>query len=170
MFSRYLRKAEEYYGVAKTRDIYERAIEQLPDDQVKDMCMRYASMERALGEIDRARAIYVHAAQFCDPRTVVSFWKAWHDFEVAHGNEDTYSEMARIKRTMVAQFSQVNYMSAEMSNEDQSVLTDAQALAAVGAPEAVLPKKGSASSSTKQLVRQQEVRCVCVRVLCCCCW
>ncbi len=28
-------------------------------------------------QIDRARAIYAHAAQFADPRTVVSFWATW---------------------------------------------------------------------------------------------
>ena len=43
--------------------------------QVKDMCMRFAEMERKLGEIDRARAIFVYAAQMCDPRIVVTFWK-----------------------------------------------------------------------------------------------
>lgn len=32
------------------------------------MCQRYADMERKLGEIDRARAIYVHCSQICDPK------------------------------------------------------------------------------------------------------
>jgi hypothetical protein len=36
--------------------------------QVTDMCIRYAEMERKLGEIDRARAIFVYAAQLCDPK------------------------------------------------------------------------------------------------------
>lgn len=30
--------------------------------------MRYSAMEKALGEIDRARAIYAHASEVCDPR------------------------------------------------------------------------------------------------------
>ena len=51
------------------------------------MCLRFAAMEAKLGEVDRARAIMVHAANFCDPRTAVTFWKEWQDFEVAHGNE-----------------------------------------------------------------------------------
>ncbi len=49
----------------------------LPDAHVRDMCLRYASLERHLGEIDRARAIYAYASQFCDPRTDVVFWKTW---------------------------------------------------------------------------------------------
>ena len=37
---------------------------------------RYADVERRLGEVDRARAIYGHAAQFCDPRVEAAFWQA----------------------------------------------------------------------------------------------
>lgn len=32
------------------------------------MSLRYAQVERNLGEIDRARAIYAHCAEICDPR------------------------------------------------------------------------------------------------------
>ena len=37
-------------------------------------------------------------------QTTPSFWKVWHDFEVRHGNEDTFREMLRIKRSVQAQF------------------------------------------------------------------
>ena len=132
VFLRYIRKAEEYYGVTRTREIYERAVETLPEHQVKDICLRFAEMERQLGEIDRARAVFVHASQFCDPRTVVTFWKAWHDFEIAHGNEDTFRDMLRLKRSVQAQYSQVNYMVAEMISEVKPTMTDAQAMSHVG--------------------------------------
>ena len=36
---------------------------------------RFAEMETKLGEIDRARAIYSHASQMCDPRVTVDFWQ-----------------------------------------------------------------------------------------------
>jgi pre-mRNA-splicing factor SYF1 len=32
------------------------------------MCVRFAELERKLGEIDRARALYMHASQIADPR------------------------------------------------------------------------------------------------------
>jgi len=38
------------------------------DRQTAEMCLRFAALERKLGEIDRARSIYAHASQFCDPR------------------------------------------------------------------------------------------------------
>jgi len=71
------------------------------------MCMKYAELERGLGEIDRSRAVYVFASQFADPRSDPNFWKKWNDFEVQHGNEDTFREMLRIKRSVLASYSQV---------------------------------------------------------------
>ncbi len=77
------------------REIYETAIEEqeeggLSDEDCRKMCLRYAALERRLGEIDRARAIYVHASSLADPRTEPGFWADWNDFEVKHGNEDTF--------------------------------------------------------------------------------
>ena len=73
MFNIYIKRAAEVYGVTHTRSIYEKAIEVLPDDQARDMCLRFADLERKLGEIDRARAIYAHCSQICDPR-VCEVW------------------------------------------------------------------------------------------------
>lgn len=56
-------------GITATREIYEKAVESLEDERaVREMCLRYAELERKLGEIDRARAIYSHCSQVCDPR------------------------------------------------------------------------------------------------------
>lgn len=69
VYELYITKAAEYYGVTKTREIYEEAInEGLPAENVKTMCLRYARLEKKIGEIDRARAILVHGAQLADPR------------------------------------------------------------------------------------------------------
>ena len=35
---------------------------------LREMCVRFADLERKLGEIDRARAVYMHASQMADPR------------------------------------------------------------------------------------------------------
>jgi len=81
-------------------------------------------MERKLGEIDRARAIYVHCSQICDPKSNAKFWQIWKEFEVAHGNEDTVREMLRIKRSVQATYNvQVNFMSAQAFSaaSDQAV-------------------------------------------------
>jgi pre-mRNA-splicing factor SYF1 len=68
MFKYYIAKAAEMFGVPSTREIYEKAVEVLNDKDAREMCLSYADMERKLGEIDRARGIYDHGSQFCDPR------------------------------------------------------------------------------------------------------
>jgi hypothetical protein len=67
VYSLYIAKAAESFGVTKTRDIYELAISELPSSELAPMCLRYANLERKLGEIDRARAIYMHGAHEVDP-------------------------------------------------------------------------------------------------------
>lgn len=104
MFNFYIAKSAANFGLTSTRPIYERAIAALPDKEARDMCLKFSEMERRLGEIDRARVIYGHASQFCDPRTTPSFWSKWESFEVQHGNEDTFKEMLRIKRSVQAQY------------------------------------------------------------------
>jgi pre-mRNA-splicing factor SYF1 len=107
MFNYYITKSASNFGLTSTRPIYERAISSLPDNEAKDMCLKFAEMEKRLGEVDRARAIYAHASQFADPRTNAVFWKKWEEFEVGVGNEDTYREMLRVKRSVVVLFKYV---------------------------------------------------------------
>lgn len=113
----YLARASEFFGVGKVREIYESAIEAEPPFAMTDadtlaMCLRYAALERRLGEIDRARAIFVHASSMADPRQHPLLWKEWNEFEVRHGNEETFREMLRIKRSVAAAFSQQHFNTA----------------------------------------------------------
>lgn len=114
MFNFYITKSASNFGLPSTRPIYERAIAALPDKEARDMCLKFAEMERRLGEVDRVRAIYGHASQFCDPRTTPIFWHKWEEFEVEHGNEDTFKEMLRIKRSVQAQYNtDVNFIASQ---------------------------------------------------------
>jgi hypothetical protein len=74
----------------QVREIYESAIEaepphDLPDTDCLSLCTRYAALERKLGEVDRARAIYTHASHMADPRRAKDFWSEWNQFEVGDG-------------------------------------------------------------------------------------
>ncbi|EXJ76815.1 pre-mRNA-splicing factor syf1 [Cladophialophora psammophila CBS 110553] len=104
MFEFYITRSAARFDEPSTRPIYELAIATLPDKEAKIMCLKFAKLEIKLQEIDRARAIYGHASQFADPRVDKEFWKTWENFELNHGNEDTYEEMLRIKRSVEAQF------------------------------------------------------------------
>lgn len=125
MFNFYVTKSASNFGLTSTRPIYERAIAALPDKDARDMCLKFAEMERRLGEIDRARAIYGHASQFCDPRTTPTFWHKWEAFEVQHGNEDTFKEMLRIKRSVQAQYNtDVNFIASQALARSQQKAGD----------------------------------------------
>eukprot|EP00002_Diphylleia_rotans_P037296 TRINITY_DN8318_c0_g1_i1.p1 TRINITY_DN8318_c0_g1~~TRINITY_DN8318_c0_g1_i1.p1 ORF type:complete len:850 (-),score=180.78 TRINITY_DN8318_c0_g1_i1:173-2722(-) len=133
IYSVYISRAAEYFGVISTREIYEKAIELLPDKYAKDMCLRFADLERKLGEIDRARAVFAHGAQFTDPRLAPMYWQSWHEFEVQHGNPETYREMLRIKRSVQAHFSTTfNFVAATDTalkpSEDQVTPSGMEAL------------------------------------------
>lgn len=116
LYEMYISKASEFYGIGKVREIYESAIESvnhpLPDNDTLKLVIQYSKLERNLSEIDRARAILVHGSSIADPSKFKFFWKEWNDFEVKHGNEDTFREMLRIKRSVAASFSQQHFNTA----------------------------------------------------------
>jgi len=115
----YIARTAEYYGVTRTRDIYEHAINALPDKISKELCIAYADLERKLGEIDRARAIFAHASRFADPRVDLDYWKLWEQFEQQHGNVETFKDMLRIKKSVMASYSTNNVMTAAMIDAEK---------------------------------------------------
>jgi pre-mRNA-splicing factor SYF1 len=106
----YMQKACDFFGIGKARKLYETAFEYIviPED-VLTAGLHFANIEKKLGEIDRSRAIYQYISQYCDPRveTNKEFWSSWYDFEVYHGNEMTFREMMRTKRTINLKFNGV---------------------------------------------------------------
>nr|CAD1827749.1 unnamed protein product [Ananas comosus var. bracteatus] len=100
VYESYINQAESL-GFKEVRKIYEQAIEAgLPDSDLKSLCMRLADREASLGEIARARRLYTYASEYADLQSDSNFWKKWREFEIMHGNDDTFREMLRIKRTV----------------------------------------------------------------------
>jgi len=117
----YIAKASHYLGATSARPIYEAAIAALEDKDASNICLEYAKMETGLREVDRARTVLVYGAQMADPRVSQTYWKAWHEFEVSHGNEETFREMLRVKRSVQAAFSTVNYNAADLGNPEATM-------------------------------------------------
>ena len=68
MYEIYIARAAEIFGVPKTREIYRQAIKSgLPDKDVKTMCLKFAEIEKNLGEVDRSRSILLYASEMADP-------------------------------------------------------------------------------------------------------
>jgi pre-mRNA-splicing factor SYF1 len=105
-------------------ELFKQEIAGLPASKISDICVKYTNAEIKLNEFDRARAFFVHASQFCEPRSeevcfslagdtilllgltlasLQGFWNAWSQFEISHGEADTFREMLRLKRSVQAQ-------------------------------------------------------------------
>ena len=114
------------------RSIYDFAIAQtLPGDVIKALCMQYAHFERKFGEIDRARALYTHACQIANPQEDAELWDEWNALEVQNGNEDTFREMLRIKRSVCASLGQVHFNTVAIEPPSEPMLIKSQASCAV---------------------------------------
>ena len=108
LFQLQISKASEFFGIIKTRELYERGFELLQGNDLIQAGLRFAKLERKLNEFERARAIYQHLSQYCNPRLKEheeGFWSVWEKFEVYHGNEDTYSDYMRAKRSVEIRYS-----------------------------------------------------------------
>ena len=69
LWNLYLAKVIQYYGVVRSRQIYQKSLESLSGNDLILMGMRFAKVETRLNELERARVIYNHLAQYCNPVT-----------------------------------------------------------------------------------------------------
>ena len=87
------------------------------------MGLRFANIERKIGEIERARSIYTHLSQFCNPSSKTgdgsSLWKIWEKFEVTHGDQDTYTDYLRTKKTVELRYSTIMTNQYQESNQNE---------------------------------------------------
>eukprot|EP00494_Astrolonche_serrata_P026207 UN26468 len=102
MYKIYIQSTADMFGVIRTREVYEKAIQNLPDALLPDFCLRFKNLEEQLGEIDRCRSVLMYGCQFADPMTNKNFWEEWNKFELNHGTEETFREMLRMKRSVAA--------------------------------------------------------------------
>jgi pre-mRNA-splicing factor SYF1 len=69
-------KVANFMGVTRTRPIYEKALENFKGKTFILFGLRYAKLEKKLGEIDRARQIFNYLAPMVDPEIDHHmFWK-----------------------------------------------------------------------------------------------
>jgi pre-mRNA-splicing factor SYF1 len=50
LYRLYIRKAEAFFGVTRTREIHERALSALGDKDAQSMALDYATLEKKLGQ------------------------------------------------------------------------------------------------------------------------
>ena len=138
LYNVYIAKAAGFFGVTKTRDIYEQAIAALPPP-TSPTCASATPTSSASWARSGARAIYMHAAQDTAPAANPKFWATWHDFEVNHGNEDTFREMLRVKRSVEAGDGLVLIAGAKRPRDDEAPAATENSMAALDAAAAPPP-------------------------------
>jgi len=128
IFNVYISKTAKYYGITKTRTIYERAFASLEGRDFIEIGLKFSKLERKLGEIDRSRGIYQHMSQFCNPQLKEiqeKFWNVWEKFEIYHGNEETYKEFMKYKRTVEMRYSiSVPFENIKINQQDAQQKTE----------------------------------------------
>lgn len=80
------------------RQIFKKAVEISSEENIPEICLRYADMEEKLKDFDRARSIYINCSEISDLRISYKFWRAWKKFEITHGTEDSRIKMLRTMR------------------------------------------------------------------------
>lgn len=154
LFSMLAESTAKQEGLLACRPVYEEAIKSVDPVASVDFSLKYAQLEEELGEVARARVLYLHAAPLCDPRTFVPFWDAWKEFEVRCGDEATFREMLRVKRSVLATFTErLPYVKATTTAPAASV-DDVEATNAIAA--AGVPVVAAAFEST--VVNEEEIQ------------
>ncbi|ORZ33401.1 hypothetical protein BCR44DRAFT_1438412 [Catenaria anguillulae PL171] len=92
--------ASTHFGLLSARPIYERVLPGLPDKHAAQTCMEWAALELRVA-ISNAK-----------------YWAMWRAFEVGYGNEETFKDMLRVKRSVAAKFNtDANYIRMVVAGE-----------------------------------------------------
>ncbi len=127
LFSLLAQKSVKQEGLLACREVYEAAIKAVDPVASIDFALKYTQLEEELGEVSRARALFLHTAPQCDPRTFAPFWEKWREFEVRSGDEASFREMLRVKRAIQAAFAErLPFVKAKEAINDDSIITDTE--------------------------------------------
>ncbi|CAD7956988.1 unnamed protein product [Amoebophrya sp. A120] len=118
MWTLLLVRTGEIKGGDVARNVLKAAVDTLPEgDGLIHFGLLFAELENSFGELARARVIYEHISQYCDPRKYPKFWEIWQTFEMRHGNAETFKEMRRIQRSVEAAYAQVHFNAPDITSQ-----------------------------------------------------
>eukprot|EP00917_Polyrhabdina_sp_WS-2016_P022391 GHVP01048606.1.p1 GENE.GHVP01048606.1~~GHVP01048606.1.p1 ORF type:complete len:603 (-),score=107.11 GHVP01048606.1:55-1863(-) len=109
-------KTQDVVSLTKTREIFEQGINDLDNDELVKFSKLFRSLEISLGEIDRARAIFMHTSEYCDPKTSKDFWEEWKDFEINYGTQSSFAELLRQRRMVNTKY---NFKPIELKRPEE---------------------------------------------------
>lgn len=96
-----LDKTNSLLGSEACRPIYEECVEKItPNYRCVEYVIKFAQLERDLGEFKRVREILHYGASLLAPVLNTDLWNFWDRFEVQYGNKDQYKEMLTLKKEL----------------------------------------------------------------------
>jgi pre-mRNA-splicing factor SYF1 len=130
-----IQHAMRTHGTPQARRILQDAVDELTevgrkngasDTLVVELCIQYARLETEAGQIERARKVFEHAAQFANPNKTEmnDFWVKWKDFEIEHGSEVTYKDMKRLRRSVEVLYSEKHFNTLDAGLDNQTEITE----------------------------------------------
>ena len=100
LYKLYIVKSREFAGVSELRQVYERAMKALASEfqTVTSFAIDWAKLEASLGEMVRARSLFVHVAEQSPEDDRI--WTAWEEIERHFGDQYSYRDMLRLKKAI----------------------------------------------------------------------
>lgn len=96
-----LDKTSSLLGAEACRPIYEECVERItPDSRCVEYILKFASLERDLGEFKRVREILRYGAKLLAPIHNTDLWNFWDRFEIQYGSKDQYRDMLTLKKEL----------------------------------------------------------------------
>lgn len=90
------------------REVFAKAVEDqhLTIPNTVDVCLRFIKFEISANDFPRVRALFKYATGLASPQqhTMKQAWKSWEEFELEHGDEESYKQMLKYKRTVSKDF------------------------------------------------------------------
>lgn len=94
-----LDKTNNLLGPEACRPIYEECAEKItPDSKCVEYIIKFASLEEDLKEWKRVRELLQYGANLIAPVHNGSLWTFWEQFELQHGDKDTYKQMLTLRK------------------------------------------------------------------------
>lgn len=91
-------------GVECVKELYEECIQLLPNSKAIHFVLDFAKLEEQLKEFEKCKTILRFGARLIHPSKNLLLWDYWSEFELRHGDKETYKDMLKMRREMEETF------------------------------------------------------------------
>ncbi|KAH3900325.1 uncharacterized protein SCODWIG_01701 [Saccharomycodes ludwigii] len=104
LWNHLLKLSKSHLSLDITRSLYEECLLSIPNSKCADFIIDFAKLEIAVNEFTRARAILKYGVQLASVLTFAKVWDFWREFELDHGDRNTFKDILKLKRSTEEKF------------------------------------------------------------------